>query len=467
MYKSYEITPSFVATLRLKVNTAQIRTILVISECARQVYNSCLGEALRRLEQIRRTNLYKDTIKHNLKEKELRNKNFNYLNKKFNFTAWSIEAYATETKNASNYIWKHLGASVCQKVGLRAFAAAQRVAISKSQKTYFKPKGQFISLEGKSNDANIRYKDGYVFIGKLKLKCLVKSKDKWMEHALNQRVKYCRVICKRVKGKIQFYVQLTLEGIPYQKYEMGKGKAGVDIGPSSIAFVHERYAFLKEFCERIVYLDKEKRRLQRLQERRRRRMNPQNYKDDGTIRKGKLKWVYSKKYIKTREEIRELERILAAQRKQLHGFDANLILRCCCKVLLEKLSYRAFQKCYGRSVGRKAPSKFVAILKRKMEAQGGTVQEFSTYKTKLSQTCHCKRQKKKPLSQRWHHCECGVKAQRDLYSAFLAKCVNDSGNLSFKEATKQWSSTEPILRKAIERLVESNKNKKFLGSFGI
>nr|CDQ36783.1 Putative transposase DNA-binding domain protein [Virgibacillus halodenitrificans] len=470
VYKSHNKTPSFIATIRLLVNSVQEKEILVISECARQIYNSCLAEALKRLNQVRRTNLYKETVKlskTNKKDKKLRTNNFKYLNKKFNFTDLSIEAYATKTRNASKYINKHLGSPICQKIGLRAFYTAQKLSFKKIKKVYFKSKAQFITLEGKSNSAALRYKEGYVFIGNLKLKCLFKKNDKGLKYALKHRIKYCRLICKRIRGKNQFYVQLTLEGIPYQKYEVGKGEAGIDIGPSSIAFVHEQYAFLKEFCDNIVYLDKEKKRLQRMQERRRRRMNPNNYRDDGTCKTGKLTWNYSNRYIKTREEIAELERVYAAKRKQLHEIDANLILSYCNKVLLERLSYKAFQKRYGRSVGRKAPSKFVAILKRKLEAQGGTVQEVSTYKTKLSQTCQCGTVKKKPLSQRWHICECGVISQRDLYSAFLLKCVTESGDLCFDEVNKKWPSIEPILIQAIERLKETKEYNKILSSFGI
>src|SRR5713226_6392797 len=52
---------------------------------------------------------------------------------------------------------------------------------------------------------------------------------------------------------------------------------------------------------------------------------------------------------------------------------------------------------------------------------GGTLSEVPTRSTKLSQYCHhCGRYEKKPLSQRWHQCSCGIgPVQRDLYSAFL------------------------------------------------
>ena len=77
----------------------------------------------------------------------------------------------------------------------------------------------------------------------------------------------------------------------------------------------------------------------------------------------------------------------------------------------EKLSYRAFQKNYGRSVRDRAPGMFMEILRRKAEnaprsgipqgGAGGSVNEFPTKDTKLSQYCHkCGKYTKKPLSQR-------------------------------------------------------------------
>ena len=67
----------------------------------------------------------------------------------------------------------------------------------------------------------------------------------------------------------------------------------------------------------------------------------------------------------------------------------------------EKISYTGWQKRFGRSVGLRAPGMFMDQLRRT---------------TKLSQWCHgCGKVVKKPLSQRWHQCACGVgPVQRDL-----------------------------------------------------
>ncbi len=87
----------------------------------------------------------------------------------------------------------------------------------------------------------------------------------------------------------------------------------------------------------------------------------------------------------------ETQRILAEHRESLHGQLVNQIISMGDEIKLEKLSYRAFQKMFGKSVGMRAPGMFVSMLKRK------AVTEFPTCTTKLSQVCLCGQVKKKSL----------------------------------------------------------------------
>ena len=87
-------------------------------------------------------------------------------------------------------------------------------------------------------------------------------------------------------------------------------------------------------------------------------------------------------------------------RQSLHGQLVHLILAQGNDLRMEKLSCRASQKQFGRSVALRAPGTFVRLLKRKAANAGATVTEFSTTTTKLSQTCHhCGKVKKKRLRQ--------------------------------------------------------------------
>ncbi len=74
--------------------------------------------------------------------------------------------------------------------------------------------------------------------------------DPVVAHGLSCRVKYVRIVRRKLNGKPCFYAQLVCEGQPYQKpkNQPGQGYVGLDIGPSMVAGVGETDAFLKQFC---------------------------------------------------------------------------------------------------------------------------------------------------------------------------------------------------------------------------
>jgi len=205
-------------------------------------------------------------------------------------------------------------------------------------------------------------------------------------------------------------------------------------------------------------------------DRSRRATNPDNYNENGTVKKGKKgskNWKKSNRYKATNLELSETDRILAAHRKALHGRDINEILTIGTRIKTEDVSYKAWQKMFGKSIGFRAPSMFISSLKRKAENAGGYMIEFPTQTTKLSQTCHiCEEAVKKPLSQRWHIC-CGIEMQRDLYAAYLAKCVDvNTGTLDIAKAKQLWQGMEPILSEAISRAKQTAIGKVCPASFG-
>lgn len=105
-------------------------------------------------------------------------------------------------------------------------------------------------------------------------------------------------------------------------------------------------------------------------------------------------------------------------------------------------------------------------LKRKAECAGAEVVEIDPRKTKLSQTCHCGRIKKKKLSERRHECECGVLSQRDLYSAYLARFIDEQNNFHADQATSSWSSADVLLQTAWEKTFQMASVSQVRNSFG-
>jgi hypothetical protein len=211
------------------------------------------------------------------------------------------------------------------------------------------------------------------------------------------------------------------------------------------------------------------RRLERHLDRQRRANNPANYDAKGRVKPGKKRWHVSKRQRTVQARRREVYRKLAATRKRSHGQLAHRVLALGDTFQLEHLAYRAWQRTYGRSVQLCAPGMFVERLSRLAGSAGGTIVPINPWRARLSQTCHCGRIKKKTRSERWHTCPCGASAQRDLFSAWLARFVDPATSLlDAGQAQAAWPGWEPTLQAAYERAIHNQpaRGRRLPAAFG-
>jgi hypothetical protein len=246
-------------------------------------------------------------------------------------------------------------------------------------------------------------------------------------HVAEGRLRCCRIVRTRIRGRWTFAARLVLDGVPLRRYQDGEGLVGLDVGPSTVAVVSDTGAWKEPFCAELDDRAAGLRRPQRRLDRQHRAGSPACFDQQGRHRTDGCQWrSRSRRAEHTRTVIAESHRRLAEHRRSLHGSLANRVLGQGATIHTEKLSYRALQRRYGRSVGRRAPGRFVAMLSRKAASAGGRVALVDTRTTRLSQACVCGAVVKKPLSQRSHRCGCGVQADRDVFSAYLVRFVDTS-----------------------------------------
>jgi hypothetical protein len=285
-----------------------------------------------------------------------------------------------------------------------------------------------------------------------------------------------------------------LEGVPPQKINRQTGEAkhlrsegvvGIDIGTQTIAICAPNEVKLLELAPSVEDIHREKRQLQRKLDRQRRANNPHKYNEDGTIQRGnKEKWVWSKNYIKTKNQLAELQRKLAEKRKQDHHKLANWILSLGNDVKVERMNYKTLQarakettmnektgrynrkKRFGKSIANKAPSLFLVILEQKLNDAGKSLKKVDTVAVKASQYNHLSNEyKKKNLSDRWTIIG-EDRIQRDLYSAFLIMNVKDNlKEINREQCFKHWEPFKRLHDKEITRLRKSHT--RLLSSMGI
>jgi hypothetical protein len=311
---------------------------------------------------------------------------FRALREQYGFSEYALHAYAKQTRVC--WLADHLDAVLAQTLASRAYHALNRVCLGQARRVRFKSRGRGLgSIENKRNDTGLRFvldppeagHAGVLLWQGDRLPARIDWQDPVVKHGLDHHIKYARLIRRpasspRARGAdaegSRYFVQLALEGTPYQKpkHTVGTDTIGIDLGSSTIAMVPRAgQAALETLGAELAPDARAIRRLQRQMERQRRAANPEHYDEKGRIKrwgKQRLMWKRSHNYERTRRRKAHQERRLSAHRKSLHGCMVHELVRIGTTIILEKISYKSWQKQYGKSVGLRAPGMFVERLRR-------------------------------------------------------------------------------------------------------
>ncbi|SDN85777.1 hypothetical protein [Bacillus sp. OK048] len=386
-------TPSFIIDVELKGRNRDFLMIESELEVNRVIYNTSLGEYLKREKQMKRTKRYKKLVritraikshlaKNSNKEKmkyyqnEQKNlsEEFKKLREEFGLTEYSMHEYIKEVRNHFN---GKTNSIIAQKTATRAWNTIKKKLFGKAKKVVFVKRGEMDSFEGKNNNTGWRFKEGKVISNDRVFALNVKEKDMYLKeafHLLNSkhtfqyknkdgenvtdyyRVKYVRILKRIVRGIVRYYAQLVCSGYPpvkrdrktgQVKYPFGKGPVGIDIGTSSIAVSGTTRVLLKNLAEnlkKVNHVQREIRLYNRKLDRSKRATNPLNFDEAGRVRKGKKRWEFSKNYKKLKAQLKELYRKLALYRKFSHQYEANRMVMLGDTFYIEEMNFKALQK---------------------------------------------------------------------------------------------------------------------------
>src|SRR5258707_2573475 len=487
--------PTFLLELPLVADAGQAARLGGHLEVGRQFYNAVLSAGQRRLRRMRADPAWQAARAIPRTQRQERRAVFSALRERYGFSEYAFHELAKGLR--VSWLAEHLDAVLAQTLASRAYRALNRVCLGKARRVRFKSRGRGLSsIENKRKDTGMRFVlepraegrgQGLLLWHDDQLRALIDWDYPVVVHGLAHEIKYARLVRRRASSPRaqgadregdRYFVQLVLKGLPHHKpkHIAGTDTVGLDLGPASIAIVpREAEARLEPLCPELRPDARSIRRLQRRMDRQRRAANPEHYDNKGRVKKrgkGAPRWKQSRGYQATRRRKAARERKLAAHRKSLHGRLVHQIVAMGHTIITEKISYKGWQKRYGRSVGLRAPGMLIDHLRRTVASTGGTLHEVPTRSTKLSQYCHgCGKTVKKPLWQRWHHCACGIgPVHRDLYSAFLAAYLDPAVDSipSCARYVVPWEGAEARLRAAHERAQERAKEGQVVPrSFGI
>lgn len=488
-------TPSFIVTLPLKYTDGQKAELDKIFRIGNVIYNCLMSDRLKVLRQIERTKAWKhlqsEMIAYAKEKKALLSQHKDATKEEKKTLLLPLKAqyqsffdarqqilrgnnitsagFDKEVKRYTRYYKGVINSIVGQKIAADVWNSFHSKLYSKGKEVHFKPWTAFNKIEGKNNSTGIVYKDEFLCINnKIKIPARVNDKDAYICEALQNRVKYCKVVRKWNKKDCYYQLQLVLEGIrPKKKRVLGNGRVGIDIGTQTVAVVSQSNAELLELADRMKSIDKEVRALNRAMDRSRKINNKQFFNEKGEVihtdklsfelltKRGKRKWKNSNNYRRMTAKRRCLYAKQAVIRRLQHKTLANQLVSLGNEFYIENMNFHALtkkskelkknkngknlsRKRFGKSIANKAPALFVSILSDKVTEMGGTFTKIKTQKAKASQFNHLSREyNKKKLSKRWNDMPDGRKIQRDLYSAFLIMNINPDLSTFNEDLTNQ------------------------------
>lgn len=474
-------------------------------------HNAIVKEAKKRIRMLQRDPEYRmlkaeygkaAETKDDTKKKELGSQ-LNACIRKHGLTEQALQEYgAVYQKNYAHLISSHQA----QEEASRVFEGVKKVLYEGADDIHYKKWDEIHTIASKSWNG-LRYYDPYhteyykkglkpryqneIEYHNTQFKVKINWKDPYVLESMQHEIKYIQIERKMFTSGWRYYIIVYLEGDPPVKHQSRDATAGMDIGVSTAAVAYDDGCRLIELAPECRNYNDQIWKLQKQIERSQRIHNPENYNDDGTLKKGKHRWYFSNTCIRKKRKLSSLHRKKAAYTKQAHEEVVNKLIAKANVFITEEMSFKALQrrsqkpveKCdkeiqitdkngikktvrknkrkkrFGSSLRDRAPSEFMMILKRKCEQQGGTVITINTQVFRASQYDHSRDEYIKiPLSQR-NKIIGSHKVQRDLYSAYLLSHSNKEGTKPDREeCIRQFDTFLDNMNNCIHEIRNSGKS---------
>ena len=473
---------NFIVQFLLKTEKYQEDILDKRFEIGREIYNSLVNVTQKRYKEMIKTKNYRNLMSKLSGDKKKDRfiwKQLNDIRKQYGMSEYSFYNDVTKIRH---HFSDNIDSSTAQKIAKNLWRAYDRFFYGNGEKIRYKKYGSFNSLEGKSNDTGIRFREDTICWNELKIPVVIDYNNYYECQALEANIAYCRIIRKYVRNKYKYYVQIVFKGNPPVKVDMktdeikhsiGQGDVGIDIGVSTIAYSSNADVKILELADKVQDIENEKRRLLRKMDRSLRATNPDNYNENGTIKKQgckKVVWNKSNHYIKYQNRLKELYRKQADVRKYQHECLANQIVSLGNNIYVETMNFSGLakkstkteqndkgrykrKKRFGESIANRAPAMLLEIIDRKLSYYGKHLIKIDTWSAKASQFNHFDgTYKKKSLSQRWNDFN-GIKVQRDMYSAFLIMNIaSDLKSFDIDKCNERFDNFYRLHNLEVERL---------------
>ncbi|MGK7897277.1 MAG: RNA-guided endonuclease TnpB family protein, partial [Xenococcus sp. (in: cyanobacteria)] len=123
-------TSSFITELPLIVDSKTEKELLAKFQAGRQLYNTCLHEAMVRMNLVKNSDAYKRAKK--LPAGKAKTSAFKEARSAYCYSEYELHSFATVTSKKSKWIAKSIDSNTQQKLATRAFNTSEKVLLGLS-----------------------------------------------------------------------------------------------------------------------------------------------------------------------------------------------------------------------------------------------------------------------------------------------------------------------------------------------
>lgn len=290
---------NFIVEFPLKTEKYQEDILNKRFEIGRHIYNSLVNVTQKRYKEMIKTKKYRtllSSLTGNKKSDKEIWKQRNDIRKQYGMSEYSFHE---DVKQMQKYFKSNIDSFTAQKIATELWKSYDKLFYGNGKKVYYKKYGEFNSLERKSNTTGIRFKDDMITWNGLKIPVVIDYDNYYEYQAMQSKICYNRIVRK---GNPPVKIDTDTGEM---KHYIGKGDIGIDIGTRTIAISSKSDVKILELADRVENIENQKEKLLRKMDRSRRVTNPNNYNEDGTIKKQgnkKVAWIQSNHYMKYQNE---------------------------------------------------------------------------------------------------------------------------------------------------------------------
>lgn len=444
----------FVVKLRIIASDEDDRRLKKAFDCATQITNATIRTARGHLQRMRQDTDWR--LARSLPIGKERNQLFGKVAKKYQLTQNGLRTIANNHRKGMNR--PELGAHEAQCIGVNVWRAIENLLFRHGGMPRYKTANRCVRTISGTDNHEIIWKPSISAVVWRKHWYRVEVPDTpYYRTALTdpqtQRpryIRYVRIFREYIGNRIRYSALLTIEGRAPNLHDVAPKDSvmGIDPGLSKFAFFTLQKAGLQTLAPNVSNFQVLKAAISRKMDRSRRASNPSNF--DTAARSclpGRHKWIFSKNYLRLRQQLREINRKEKETRHRDIGTITNKLAGLAGTFRIERNSYRALQRRFGSVASFRAPGLLVESLQRLASRVDVEVIELDACVLRLSQFDPITgKYIKPPLHQRWMQWgTANTIVQRDIKSALLAFSTTEN-SLDRSKAVKAFEAAEPLLR---------------------